>query len=277
MAASCAILESRALLSVTGPDAPHFLERLVTCEVEELAPGGLAFGALLTPQGKILFDFFVFRREDGFLIDTAADRAEDLAKRLAFYRLRAKVGIAPAGPDARVAACWGDGAAGAADPRLAAMGARSVVTAGEPEDVNSTEADWHKHRIGLGMPQGGLDHGWGEAFPHEALMDVFGGVDFAKGCYVGQEVVSRMQHRGTARSRIVGVSGTGPLPPAGTPVEAAGKSCGTMGSSAGNLGLALLRLDRVAEAVASGGEVSAGGLRIGVALQPWAGLGWPQA
>lgn len=275
--ASCAILESRALLTVKGEDAPHFLERLVTCEVEELAPGGLAFGALLTPQGKILFDFFVYRQDDGFLLDTDASRAEELAKRLAFYRLRAKVEIGPADPDARVVACWGDPASGTADPRLAAMGTRSVAPDGDLKEITATEADWHAHRIRLGMPQGGLDHGWGETFPHEALMDTFGGVDFAKGCYVGQEVVSRMQHRGTARSRIVSVSAASPLPPAGTPVEAAGKSCGTMGSSAGTLGLALLRLDRVAEAMASGGEITAGGVRVEATLQPWAGFGWPEA
>lgn len=268
----CAILESRALIAVTGPDAPHFLERLVTCEVEALPQGALAFGALLSPQGKILFDFFVLRTAEGFLLDADAGKAEELAKRLAFYRLRSKVEIAAV--PGSVSACWGEGASGAPDPRLPAMGTRLY---GERPAANASEAEWHAHRIALGMPQGGLDHGWGEVFPHEALMDRFGGVDFAKGCYVGQEVVSRMQHRGTARSRFLQVAGNAPLPPAGTPVTAGEREAGTMGSSAGAGGLALLRLDRVAEAAAAGQPLAAAGVAVAASIPPWAGFDWPAA
>lgn len=278
MTARIASLTDRRLLAISGPDAAHFLHNIVTCEIEALQPGQASFGALLTPQGKILFDFFVIRRDDGFLIDVAADKAEDLAKRLAFYRLRAKVTIEPADPQWQVFAAWGgdvasDGEAVViADPRLAQMGHRlfgAVPPQGEP-------GDYHAHRIALGMPQGGLDHAFADAFPHEALMDQFGGVDFAKGCYVGQEVVSRMQHRGTARSRVVMVEGADALPASGTAITAAGKIAGTMGSSSGRQGLALVRLDRVQEAIKADGAVIAGETPIAVKIQPWARFDWPQ-
>ncbi len=136
--------------------------------------------------------------------------------------------------------------------------------------------DYEAHRISMGMPEGGLDYAYGDTFPHEALMDQYGGVDFKKGCYVGQEVVSRMQHRGTARSRVVMV-GADELPAAGTEIIADGKPCGKMGSSAGGKGLALLRLDRVKDALDNGGAVLAGGTNISVSIQPWAKFGWPQA
>lgn len=273
MSGRCASLASRALLGVNGPDAAGFLERIVTCGVERMAEGDLAFGALLSPQGKVLFDFFLLRAGQGFVVDVAADRVEELARRLAFYRLRARVEIGPAAGG--VVACWGEGACGLADPRLPAMGTRRYGT--ELPVADADESDWHAHRIGLGMPQGGLDLGWGEVFPHEALMDRFGGVDFAKGCYVGQEVVSRMQHRGTARSRFVKVEGEAALPPAGTPVMVGGREAGTMGSSAGTQGLALLRLDRVAEAAAAGIALCAGDVGIVASIPPWAGFDWPAA
>lgn len=273
-----ASLTDRRLLAIGGTDAAHFLHNIVTCEVESLQPGEASFGALLTPQGKILFDFFVIRRAEGFLLDVAADKADELAKRLAFYRLRAKVTIEAADPQWQVFAVWeGDAAGGSgsiviADPRLAQMGHRLYGAAAPEGEV----ADYHAHRIALGMPQGGLDYAFADTFPHEALMDQFGGVDFAKGCYVGQEVVSRMQHRGTARSRVVMVEADGTLPASGTAITAGGKGAGTMGSSSGGQGLALVRLDRVREAVNAGETVMAGETPVSVTIQPWARFDWPQ-
>ena len=145
------------------------------------------------------------RIPDGFRFDVRGDRAADLAKRLSLYRLRAQATIA-ADPTVAVAAAW-DGAAPAAaeavaDSRHADLGARLYAAEGA-FSADAAEADYHAHRIALGIPEGGRDYAFGDAFPHEALMDQLGGVDFRKGCYVGQEVVSRMQHRGTARTRIL--------------------------------------------------------------------------
>ncbi len=266
-----------ALASITGPDATHFLQNLVTCEVEALVPGSAAFGALLTPQGKVLFDFFLVQREDGFLADVNSELAGDFIRRLGFYKLRAKVTIEPGPAGLGVHAVWGGEPSAingivVADPRLPALGWR-VYAISAPAHA---AGDYAAHRISVGMPEGGLDYAYGDAFPHEALMDQFGGVDFKKGCYVGQEVVSRMQHRGTARSRVVMVTAER-LPAPGTEVVADGKPCGVMGSSAGGKGLALLRLDRVKDALDKGGAVMAGGEKISVSIQPWAKFGWPQA
>jgi len=270
-------LADRSLLRIGGDDAPHFLQNLVTCNVESLAIGSGAFGALLTPQGKILFDFFLVRTAQGYLADVASRMAEDFSRRLAFYRLRAKVTIGPAEPEIGVHAVWG-GEPGEiagiviADPRLPQMGHR-IYGAAAPD---LPPGNYAAHRITIGMPQGGEDYAYDDTFPHEALMDQFGGVDFAKGCYVGQEVVSRMQHRGTARNRVVMVSANGDLPPQGTDISADGKRCGSMGSSIGSHGLAMLRLDRVSEAVAKGASVLAGEMPVTAAVQPWAKFEWPQ-
>ena len=133
-----------------------------------------------------------------------------------------------------------------------------------------TEADYHARRIALGVPEGGRDYAYGDAFPHEALFDQLNGVDFKKGCYVGQEVVSRMEHRGTARKRIVGVEGEGPLPASGTEITAGGKPIGTLGSVGGASGLALLRLDRAEEAKAAGLPLRAGDVTVAVRIPAWA-------
>jgi tRNA-modifying protein YgfZ len=159
-----------------------------------------------------------------------------------------------------------------ADPRLEALGWRILVPeeleqkaaaliGAEPVDSSAYEA----HRIALGVPRGGLDFIYGDAFPHETNMDRLHGVDFDKGCYVGQEVVSRMQHRGTARTRTVRVMLDGPAPEAGAAIFAQDKPVGTMGSSVGGNGLALIRTDRVADALDAGIQLSAGGLTLRLA------------
>jgi folate-binding protein YgfZ len=271
-----AALADRALIRVGGEDAQAFLQGLVTCDVSTMDAGEAAHGALLSPQGKILFDFFVIGSLDAFILDVAAKLAPDLARRLQFYKLRAKVEIAPFDERTSVHACWDgdvpqvDGIA-VVDPRLATMGTR-LYCRRPPEGCEA--GDYHAHRIGVGMPEGGLDFSFGDAFPHEALMDQTGGVDFRKGCYVGQEVVSRMQHRGTARRRVVMIEAQQDLPHAGTEILAGSKVAGEMGSNCGRSGLAMLRLDRAADALDAGEQLSAGVLPVTARLQPWVKYGW---
>ncbi len=266
-----ALLADRAILSVAGADARKFLQGMLTNDVGKLEEGQAMHAGLLSPQGKILFEMFVTARTDRFLIDVATDKSAELAKRLGFYRLRSKVEIKEE-PDFKVAAVWGgtprlpEGAIGFADPRLPALGTRVLLPAGASAsglgcDV-ADEAAYHALRIKLGVPEGGRDYAFGDAFPHEALFDQLNGVDFKKGCYVGQEVVSRMEHRGLARKRIVPVEGASALPASGTPVTADGVAIGTLGSTSGTAGLALIRLDRAEEAGAKGAILKAGDVAI---------------
>ncbi|MBA9068795.1 hypothetical protein FHR71_002545 [Methylobacterium sp. RAS18] len=274
-----ALLPDRTVVAVSGPDALPFLQGILTCNVETLPEGEARLGALLTPQGKIQFDFLVSRSDDGFRLDVAAERVADLVKRLGLYRLRAKVTVA-ADPTLGVAAAW-DGAETAAetvrvrDGRLPALGERLYFAEGA-FSADATEDAYHAHRIGLGVPEGGRDFAFGDAFPHEALMDQLGGVDFKKGCYVGQEVVSRMQHRGTARTRILPiVYRDGPAPAPGTEVIAGARSLGVTGSAAGDRGLATIRLDRLGDALAIGEPVRAGGTIAAVAKPDFARFAFP--
>ncbi|KQO78590.1 MAG: folate-binding protein YgfZ [Methylobacteriaceae bacterium] len=274
-----ALLPDRTVVAVSGPDALPFLQGILTCNVETLPEGEARLGALLTPQGKIQFDFLVSRSDDGFRLDVAAERVADLVKRLGLYRLRAKVTVA-ADPTLGVAAAW-DAAETAAetarvrDGRLPALGERLYFAEGA-FSADATEGAYHAHRIGLGVPEGGRDFAFGDAFPHEALMDQLGGVDFKKGCYVGQEVVSRMQHRGTARTRILPiVYRDGPAPEPGTEVIAGARSLGVTGSAAGDRGLATIRLDRLGDALAIGEPVRAGGTIAAVAKPDFARFAFP--
>ena len=269
-----ALLESRSLLRLHGEDTVSFLQNLITCDVENLALGEAAFGALLTPQGKILFDFFVIKQEHGFLFDVDEDSRTDLAKRLKFYKLRADVTIEP--NKGNVFGNWGKGELeGAIDPRDNSMGTRSY---NEAIATNASESDWHEWRIKVGMPQSNLDYPLGEAFPHEVLMDQFGGVDFTKGCYVGQEVVSRMQHRGTTRKRIVIVTSKNEdaLPPAGTEIVTEDRAIGSMGSNAGSIGLAIVRLDRMQKAISGGVSIEADKIPLSFSRPSFANYKWPQ-
>lgn len=271
-------LHDRALVAIDGADAVVFLQNLLTCDVEQLRPGIASHGALLTPQGKMLFEFILIGQESGFLVDIAAGAAAEFAKRVGFYRLRADVTITPDAKGWPVHAIWGSderpaGNCVICDPRHPALGWRVYGNA----SPGGTSPDYDAHRIDIGMPESGKDYALGELFAHEALLDQTGGVNFAKGCYVGQEVVSRMQHRGTARSRIIKVSSSGEMPQTGTPITAGEKACGTMGSSSGNKGLALLRLDRVRDAMDAGLPVMAGASSITPSIPSFATFGWPSA
>jgi folate-binding protein YgfZ len=266
-----AILEDRGVVRVSGADAAVFLQGLLTNDVERLGPSEARYAALLTPQGKILFDMIVVRVADGeepaYLIDCTAAQATDLAKRLGFYKLRAKVAIADESADRAVVAFWGDESAPAndgllyADPRNPRLGWRAILSRRDAVAVGSQYLNEYEGlRIAVGAPKGGLDFAYGDAFPHDANFDRLHGVDFDKGCYVGQEVVSRMKHRGTARKRVARVKLSGPSPASGTPVMDGELSVGALGSSSGREALALLRLDRAEEATAAGRTLSAGGV-----------------
>jgi folate-binding protein YgfZ len=265
------LLSDRMVVRVAGPAAGAFLQGLITNDIERAKPGSAIHAGLLTPQGKILFDFFVVPDEDGFLLDVAKAKAAELVQRLGFYRLRAQVDIAADLPFT-IAAAWGSppalpkGAIAYADPRLPEFGLRIMLPAnadiGDLGCTLATEDEYHARRIALGVPEGGRDYVFGDAFPHEAMFDQLNGVDFKKGCFVGQEVVSRMEHRSTARKRIVVVEGHGPLPPPGTEIVAGTMVIGTLGSVAGSSGLALLRLDRAEEARAAGSPLRAGEVTI---------------
>ena len=282
---SIAVLARRGVVAVGGPDAEKFLNDLVTADISRAGPGQAVFAGLLTPQGKILFDFIAYRDGDRFLFDLPRGLTADFAKRIGFYRLRAKVTVEDISAETQVLAVWGpegvhhiDGIA-APDPRLTALGWRVIVPADQPPALlgyaPATAADYDAHRIPLGVPEGGIDFSFGDAFPHDTDMDQLSGVDFGKGCYIGQEVVSRMEHRGTARRRVVIARADGTLPAAGAEVTAGGKALGLLGSSAGDIALALVRLDRASQAIDAGTPIMAGDATLALSLPGWATFGWP--
>jgi hypothetical protein len=276
-----AFLPDRGVVKVSGNDARDFLNGLVTTDMTRLQPGLGRFGALLTPQGKIIVDFLITEAPPshggGFLIDCPKALAQALADKLGFYRLRAKVAVENISDDLGVLAAW-DGEStlksdlAFPDPRNGELGLRVLL----PAEMAQKAADllgaqavdpsaYEAHRIALGVPRGGLDFIYGDAFPHETNMDRLSGVDFDKGCYVGQEVVSRMQHRGTARTRTLRILLDGPAPETGSAILAGDRPVGTMGSAADHHGLALIRIDRASEAMAAGLPLTAGGLAVRIA------------
>jgi folate-binding protein YgfZ len=281
-----ALLPDRGVIKVSGADARGFLNNLVTAELGEIGPGTGRFAALLTPQGKIVVDFLVTEAPaddgGGLLLDCPRALAPGLADKLGFYKLRARLLVENLSDRLGVLAVW-DGEPAAvpglsftgpafADPRDPRLGWRVLVpadlaqkAAGQIGAQIVDVAAYDAHRIACGVPRGGVDFSFGDAFPHETNMDRLHGVDFDKGCYIGQEVVSRMQHRGTARTRIVRVMLDDLRPEAGAEIRAGDKPVGTMGSSAGDRGLALIRLDRAAEAQDAALPLVAGGIALRLA------------
>jgi folate-binding protein YgfZ len=291
-----ALLEDRGVLRVSGEDATGFLQGLLTNDVEKLAVGEARYAALLSPQGKILFDFLVVRipakTGAAFLIDCPGAQAADLAKRLGFYRLRAKVTVTDESAERGVIAFWEDDASEPTDPMTMvrailasskgiAIGADEAAFYVDPRDprlgsraimfkwngtvmANAPFQTYDAHRIGLGVPSGGVDFAYADIFPHDANLDLLHGVDFKKGCYVGQEVVSRMHHRGDARKRIVRLTLDGAAPEPGTPIVAGDMTLGALGSASDGFALALLRLDRVEDAAKAGRALTAGGIAVTV-------------
>ncbi|MGJ4957310.1 YgfZ/GcvT domain-containing protein [Bradyrhizobium sp. HKCCYLRH2015] len=275
-------LDDRGVVQVSGEDARKFLNGLFTTDVTKLQPGEARFGALLTPQGKIIVDFLVAQvpaadAGERFLLDCPRALAQALTDKLNLYKLRAKVAVSNLSDQVGVIAVW-DGAIGAtpepsfADPRHESLGARVIAPQEALAEIAARldaelvdSAAYEAHRIDCSVPRGGLDFMYGDAFPHETNMDRLHGVDVGKGCYVGQEVVSRMHHRGTTRTRAAKVLLDGPGPEPGTPILAGDKTVGTMGSAAAQKGMALLRIDRAAEALEAGTPLTAGGLVLRIA------------
>jgi folate-binding protein YgfZ len=280
-----ALLADRGIVRVAGADAKKLLQGLITNDMEGIAEAAAIHAALLSPQGKILFEFFVAGREGAFLLETAAAEAANLVKRLSLYKLRANVEISEVSGQYAVFALWGDAAPGLfaltgatvfLDPRLAELGLRIIA----PPEAQSalvaasgaplaTQDDWHRHRIALGVPEAGRDYRLGDTFLHEANFDQLNGVSFSKGCFIGQEVASRIEHRGGGRKRVVIVEGAGALA-ANAAVTAGSVTLGSIGSVDGSRALALLRLDRAAEALTKGLVISAHAVPVRLSKPGWA-------
>lgn len=262
-------LADRSVIAIAGAGADNFLQGLVTADVQEATADRAGYGALLTAQGKILFDVFIHRHGADWLIDCATEQRDAFIAKLKFYRLRAKLEIA-AREDLAVHV-GSDG--GSVDPRYAAMGTRYIA----PPGVACDMAAYHARRIERGLADSAADLGSGEFYPHEANLDQLNGVSFSKGCYVGQEVVSRIEHRGSARSRILPVECESPAPAKGAEVMAGDRPIGTMLSSAGRKALAILRLDRLKDALDAGQRPMADGQAVQVIKPAWARYDVPGA
>jgi tRNA-modifying protein YgfZ len=285
------LLPDRGVVKVAGDDARRFLNGLVTNDMAKVAPGNPRFAALLTPQGKIIVDFIIAEAPapdgGGFFLDCPRPLVPELVEKLNFYKLRAKVICEDLSDVLGVMAVWngaGDSEYGLSypDPRLPALGTRVMlpphVAAEAAADLGATLADaesYDAHRIALGIPRGGFDFIYADTFPHEADMDQLNGVDFDKGCYVGQEVVSRVEHRASARSRVLPIAYDEFSPLSGLPITAGDKQVGTLGSTAKGRGLALMRLDRIETAIADGIPLEAGGIAIHPVKPDWAKFDWP--
>lgn len=236
-------LPSRALISVTGPDWRSFLQGLLTQDVETLAEGELRFAALLTPQGRLMFDLFVRGEADGALLDVAADRREAIILRLSMYRLRAKVEIAV--DERAVSVLWNGAAPGfVVDPRLPALGGRGYGAAPPADADEADKAAYDAHRLSLGVP-GPADWGEEKTYPIEANFDLLNGIDFKKGCFVGQETTSRMKRRGQIKTRMLPITFDGAPPAPGAEVLAGELRAGEVLSGVDGRAMAALRLDRI--------------------------------
>ena len=291
--AKIASLADRGAVSIAGKDAGKLLQGLVTNDLDGLEPPAAdapfvavaRFAGLLSPQGKILFDFFCVRTPNGLLLEVARDKTLDLAKRLAMYKLRADVAIYDVSQDYHVLALWGADAVSSGptegtflyhDPRHGDLGSRILAPKTFATDIASATngattnvSSYHAHRVALGVPEGGKDYDFADAYPHEADFDVFNGVSFTKGCYVGQEIVARMQHKTTVRKRVVPVIAEAELPGNRPLVMAGDLEIGRLGSVSGTRGLALLRLDRAAEAAAHGHKLKAHGIPLRIDPPAW--------
>ncbi len=266
-------LPDRAIVTVSGQDAQDFLQALITTDLDLLEDGEARPGALLTPQGKILFDFMVMRDGGTIRLETGADQAEALLKRLTMYKLRAPISLSLTVP-AAVTIHFDETPGTYRDARFTKAG-QTVYRAYGAETETTGTAEYERLRIANGIAVSGADYTLQDAFPHDVLMDRNGALSFKKGCYVGQEVVSRMQHRGTARRRVVIVTSGTALPATGTALTVKGRSIGSLGSVIGSSGLAIVRIDKAGEAMASGEPILAGDVAVTLVLPAWTGLEFP--
>ncbi|SOE08863.1 hypothetical protein SAMN05877838_0594 [Hoeflea halophila] len=272
------ILPDRNIVQVDGADAGHFLQNLITANIEAIKADQAHASALLTPQGKILFDFLISRAgETGYRCDIRADQTDDFIRRLTLYKLRAAVSFEKL-IEAPVIAGWdGDAPDGALRDIRFPENARVWRLYGGGSILDGDLAAWNSIRIAHGVAESGTDFALSDVFPHDVLMDKNGGVDFRKGCYVGQEVVSRMHHRGTARRRVVTVKAETDLPTAADPatemsIWAGDKAVGSLGTTVGSSALAIVRTDRVADALAGEIALTVEAVPVTLSLPDWTGL-----
>ena len=268
-------LDDRAVIAISGAEARDFLQGLVTNDVTGLAPGKGLYTALLSPQGKILFDFFVVEGDGALLLDVAKNARDALLKKLKMYRLRAKIEIEPrdqlgvysnlAGHPENRPVPYAGRAVSFADPRLVALGIRSIGARQEMPANLPGPHGYHEARLALGVPEAG-DLGFEKIFALDAGLEELNGVSFAKGCYVGQELTSRMKHRATARKRILTVAVDAALPPTGTALLRGGSEIGEIIAGYGGKGFALVRLDRLDE---TEGDVTAGEIVVALTRPAW--------
>jgi folate-binding protein YgfZ len=264
-----ALLEDRAIIAVTGGEARGLLQGLITNDIERVSPGRAIYAALLTAQGKILFDFFIAEGDGALLLDCARHSRDALAKKLSMYKLRAKVIVEPRDQLEVLVGLTGRPASRGItfdDPRHPGLGTRSIGARAEMPADAFTSADYHKHRLDLGIPEG-VDFGSDKLFALDGDLDELHGVSFEKGCYVGQELTARMKHRGTARKRLLPISADGALPQSGTPLKAGARDIGEITSAYGDRGFASVRLDRLEDV--SGDAIDAGGVRVTVIKPAW--------
>jgi len=250
-------LPSRGVLAVSGPDRVAFLNGLVSNEVSRAAPGHAVWAALLSPQGRYIVDFFIFSDGEALFLDAPAGAVAELQKRLGRYRLRAAVTLEDVSATRQVYAAWNEVAPdekiAAADPRLPEAGFR--VISERVLAATGTEAAYHAHRHALGLPDGPPDLEPDKTLLLEANFDALNGVDFEKGCYMGQELTARTKYRGLIKRRLVPVALEVSAPPPGTPVLAEGVEVGTIRSSSGALALATLRLDALQKPLIAGSSL----------------------
>jgi len=290
------MLPERGVIGIGGPDARGFLQGLISNDVTKVAADRAIYAALLTPQGKFLHDFFIAEHDGGLLLDCEAARAEDLLRRLGMYKLRSKVELQPQNDAFAVAVLIGDQAANAfglaaacgraaafagglvyVDPRLVALGLRAIlprataITSLEAAGLAASEpAEYHRLRLSLGVPDGSHDLAVEKALLLESNFEELNGVDFGKGCYMGQELTARTKYRGLVRKRLLPVDVDGPLPPPDTPVMLEGKEAGIMRSGFDGKALALLRLEEIEQAARSGKALTAGDARLTPSKPGWA-------
>lgn len=270
-------LKDRGVIKLFG-EATTLLHKVVTNSMLNIPAGESRFTALLTAQGKLMFDFFIVPlpegADQGYLIDCNKEQLAELIKRLTFHRMRAKFTIEDQSESLGVAAFW-DGEAPQGlegvvytDNRAAGMGSRIIAPLDQLAKLPTDQTEYEAHRVALAVPKGGVDFPYGDTFAHDANLDKMNGVDFKKGCYVGQEVVARVHFRQSARKRIVKLHFDGSTPVAGTPIMAGETVLGSVSSVAGSEGLAMLRLDKLDDAKTAGLAVKAGEAAVEVNVPP---------
>ena len=292
-------LDDRGLIGVTGGETRSFLQGLISNDIDKVGATRAIYTSLLTPQGKFLHDFFIAElatdeEPDALVIECEAGRQADLERRLTFYKLRADVSFtdlterygvtaligkeafAAVGLGEKTGTATGFGGGGVfADARLAAMGARAILPQGTGEvalneaGFASGERSAYEHlRLEHGLPDGSRDIIVEKFFPLECGLEELNGIDYDKGCYVGQELTARTHHRGTIKKRLMRVDVEGPLPEPGTPILADGKKAGEIRTGRDGKAIAMIRLEYME--AAAGGALSAGEAQITPVKPAWA-------